>query len=163
MISLNRKTQKLYYESALLSACSAVVVRVGPTHIELDRTIAYPQGGGQEADQGVLVLPGNRELRFVDVRKLYGTRPPFHDAPDILVDGIIQHEISEPDVAHLTDVREGDTVEVRIDCRRRAALSYESYGVALALLGCGRDPAGRGGTHAGVPHSPGKRAFRFWR
>jgi Ser-tRNA(Ala) deacylase AlaX len=123
MIALNRKTRKLYYESPLLSVCSAVVVKVGPTHIELDQTIAYPEGGGQESDQGVLVLSGNRELRFADARKLYGTRPPISDVPDILVDGIIQHEIVESDAGHLASLQEGETVEVHIDCFRRAALS----------------------------------------
>jgi len=138
MISLNRKTRKLYYEAPLLSVCSAVVVKVGSNHIELDRTIAYPEGGGQEADQGVLVLPGERRLGFVDVRKLYGTRPPLSDVPDILVDGIIQHEIADPDVLHLADVHEGEPVEVHIDCARRAALSLSHTASHLLYLAVGQ-------------------------
>jgi Ser-tRNA(Ala) deacylase AlaX len=138
MIALNRKTRKLYYESPLLSVCSAVVVKVGPTHIELDQTIAYPEGGGQESDQGVLVLSGNRELRFADARKLYGTRPPISDVPDILVDGIIQHEIVESDAGHLASLQEGETVEVHIDCFRRAALSRSHTASHLLYLAVGQ-------------------------
>ena len=37
--------------------------------IRLDRTVFYPQGGGQAGDAGLLRLADGRELRIVDTKK----------------------------------------------------------------------------------------------
>jgi alanyl-tRNA synthetase len=55
-MKFERRTQKLYYEDFFLSEAAAKIVKVGPDYIELDATVAYPEGGGQEADQGTISL-----------------------------------------------------------------------------------------------------------
>jgi Ser-tRNA(Ala) deacylase AlaX len=134
MIALNRKTQKLYYEQPLLAACNAAVVKVTDNHIELDGTIAYPEGGGQESDHGTLILPDGKSIPFIHARKLYGTRPPVNDVPDILVDGIIQHEIGPGFEAELRSLRENDVVQMHIDTARRGALSLSHTASHLLYL-----------------------------
>ena len=47
-------TEWLFRDDAYLRAAAARVVAVGERGIELDRTIFYPQGGGQAGDSGVL-------------------------------------------------------------------------------------------------------------
>jgi misacylated tRNA(Ala) deacylase len=62
-------TEELFREDATLTQCDARVAAVDAAGIRLDRTVFYPQGGGQAGDAGVLRLADGRELRIVDTRK----------------------------------------------------------------------------------------------
>jgi Ser-tRNA(Ala) deacylase AlaX len=135
MFSLNRKTRKLYYENPFLAECIAKIVRVGANHIELDATVAYPEGGGQEADHGVIVLEDKREVRFVDARKMYGNRVQIPNFPNIQVDGIIEHVVHQDDLKLLPELSAGTEVMVRIDRLRRAQLSLSHTASHLLYLG----------------------------
>ena len=68
------KTALLFRDDAYLRTATAQVVAVQERGIELDRTIFYPQGGGQAGDTGALVREGGEPLALVDTRK--------GDAPD---------------------------------------------------------------------------------
>lgn len=59
----------LFQDDAYLVQCDAVIARTQGDHIELDRTVFYPAGGGQAGDCGKLVLPDGTELRIADTRK----------------------------------------------------------------------------------------------
>lgn len=61
-------TQELFREDAYLATCSATVLEAGPTGIRLDRTIFYPEGGGQPGDSGRLAWSGG-SAAIVDTRK----------------------------------------------------------------------------------------------
>ena len=66
MNSLNyevlRNTEKLYYKDQYLAGANTQVTRVHSDGIELQSTVAYPEGGGQEADVGAAAFddPGRR-------------------------------------------------------------------------------------------------------
>jgi alanyl-tRNA synthetase len=135
MFSLNRKTRKLYYENPFLAECAAKIVKIGANHIELDATVAYPEGGGQEADHGVMVLGDGREVRFVDARKMYGNRVQIPNFPNIQVDGIIEHVVHQDDLKLLPELSAGTEVTVRIDRLRRAQLSLSHTASHLLYLG----------------------------
>ncbi|MEF7617121.1 alanyl-tRNA editing protein [Aquincola sp. MAHUQ-54] len=62
-------TDELFREDAALAECDAVVVALGDGGLVLDRTVFYPQGGGQAGDRGVLRLADGRELHVADTRK----------------------------------------------------------------------------------------------
>ena len=62
-------TLDLFREDAQLRDCEATLLRADERGLLLDRTVFYPQGGGQAGDAGVLVLPEGRELVIVDTRK----------------------------------------------------------------------------------------------
>ncbi len=51
-------TEPLFREDAYLRRCSATVLAAGPEGVVLDRTVFYPQAGGQPGDSGVLRWPG---------------------------------------------------------------------------------------------------------
>jgi misacylated tRNA(Ala) deacylase len=99
-----RMTEELFRDDATLQQCDARVLAVDAGGIRLDRTVFYPQGGGQAGDAGVLRLPDGRELRIVDTKK--GATPG----------DIVHLPASDADASMLTP---GSTVSAVIDWRRR--------------------------------------------
>jgi len=99
-------TEELFREDATLTECSARVVAVDERGVQLDRTVFYPQGGGQAGDAGVLVLADGRELAVADTRK--------GEAP-----GRIMHLLADGAARDALPV--GVAVTARIDRARRAA------------------------------------------
>ena len=71
-------TEELFREDAYLKTAEASVVAVGEAGIELDRTIFYPEGGGQPGDTGVLRTADGRAVRISDTRKDSATGHPLH-------------------------------------------------------------------------------------
>lgn len=61
-------TEALFRKDGYVQQCEAVVVRVDPAGVVLDRTVFYPDGGGQPGDSGVLSWSGG-QVRVVDTRK----------------------------------------------------------------------------------------------
>ncbi len=59
---------QLFHEEAYLREMDATVLRAEGDRVALDRTVFYPQGGGQPSDRGRLTWPGG-EARVVDVRR----------------------------------------------------------------------------------------------
>lgn len=58
----------IFREDAYAKSCSATVASVDERGIRLDRTVFYPNGGGQPGDTGVLRFAGGA-LRIVDTVK----------------------------------------------------------------------------------------------
>jgi len=98
-------TVDLFREDAQLRECEATLLRIDERGLLLDRTVFYPQGGGQAGDAGTLTLPGGRELRIADTRKGEGGEILHLPAPD----------------QDLTGLDAGSPVTVRIDWQRRHA------------------------------------------
>ena len=66
-----RTTEKVYYEDQYLMECPAHISRLYTEAVELNRTVAFPEGGGQEADHGVIETPVGA-IRFEQVKRMYG-------------------------------------------------------------------------------------------
>jgi misacylated tRNA(Ala) deacylase len=62
-------TEELFRDDATLLACTATLTAVTEASIELDRTVFYPQGGGQAGDAGRLTRADGTELLIADTRK----------------------------------------------------------------------------------------------
>jgi misacylated tRNA(Ala) deacylase len=62
-------TEELFRDDANLDRCEATVQAIDAQGVELDRTVFYPQGGGQAGDTGVLRRADGAELRIGDTRK----------------------------------------------------------------------------------------------
>lgn len=58
----------IFREDAYVKSCSATVTSVDERGLRLDRTVFYPNGGGQPGDTGVLRFDGG-EVRIVDTVK----------------------------------------------------------------------------------------------
>ncbi|HOM12162.1 MAG TPA: alanyl-tRNA editing protein [Rubrivivax sp.] len=113
-------TEELFREDAALLQCRARVIAVDAGGVRLDRTVFYPQGGGQAGDAGWLRLADGRELAVADTRK--GALP-----------GEIVHLIGAgADVAAL---QAGAEVTAHIDAaRRRAHMRFHTATHLLCAL-----------------------------
>jgi misacylated tRNA(Ala) deacylase len=99
-------TAELFRDDATLLACDARVVSAEGLVIVLDRTVFYPQGGGQAGDRGTLTLADGTELRIADTRK--GAQP-----------GQIAHLLEPGQEARAAALSPGTAVRAEIDADRR--------------------------------------------
>ncbi|MGV3655379.1 MAG: alanyl-tRNA editing protein [Noviherbaspirillum sp.] len=132
---LNRRTTLLYYEDMFLNRASAHVVEIGEDYIELDRTVAYPEGGGQEADTGMIIRNNGQSIRFTGAKKLLGRMIFLDEFPNIQVEGVIRHLVHPEDAFLLSACRVGEKVDVAIDIERRARLSLSHTASHLLYIG----------------------------
>lgn len=69
-------TEKLYYKDAYMREFEAVIEEVREKEsgllVRLDATAFYPEGGGQDADTGILRTESGKELTVIDVQELDG-------------------------------------------------------------------------------------------
>ena len=113
-------TEELFREDATLAECEARVVAVDARGVQLDRSVFYPQGGGQAGDRGELVLADGRAIAVVDTRK--------GEAP-----GEIVHVLANPEDA--AAFAPGQAVRARIDvARRRAHMRFHTATHLLCAL-----------------------------
>ena len=111
-------TEELFREDADLLHCDARVLAIDETGIVLDRTVFYPQGGGQAGDAGLLRLADGREIAIADTRK-------DKDRP-----GAILHLPASG--ADLLGLAVGQMVTAQIDAARRQA--HRRFHTATHLL-----------------------------
>src|SRR5690606_22859170 len=107
-------TEMLFRDDAYMKHCDATVAGVDEDSIVLDRTVFYPQGGGQPGDVGSITWDGN-STAVIDTRS--------SDA------GAIRHIVTP--VSPRPAV--GSTVRAAIDWERR--YRYMRMHTALHLLG----------------------------
>lgn len=99
-------TEELFRDDAYLAACSARVMAVREGGgVVLDRTVFYPQGGGQPADTGALRPADGPSVAVLGARA-DPERP-----------GEILHLVADPGT-----LREGDAVAAELDWPRRRRL-----------------------------------------
>lgn len=99
-------TEALFREDSYLRECAATVVAVTEQGVLLDRTVFYPQGGGQAGDAGTLTLADGRVLAIADTRK--GAEPDT-----------IAHVPAPGQDDLLVALAPGQAVTARIDWARR--------------------------------------------
>ncbi len=95
-------SEELFRADSYLKSCEATVTAVDESGIRLDRTVFYPEGGGQPGDTGLLIAADGRAVRVVQTRKHPGAGEPVH--------------VPEPGAPALSI---GETVRAEIDWERR--------------------------------------------
>ncbi len=136
-----RKTNKLYYENFHLISTRAKVVKIHKDALELDQTVAYPEGGGQISDSGKIIhCAKNITLHFAHVKRIYGRdveigNSKIGDNKWVNVDGIILHCAREENIHLLEHFATGDEVSIEIDPVRREKLSTSHSASHLLYLG----------------------------
>ncbi len=94
-------TDEIFRDDAYARTCEATVAGVDAGGVRLDRTVFYPEGGGQPGDSGVLKTADGRRVAIADTKKA--------------ADGGILH-LPAADAAAL---KVGDRVTAEIDWPRR--------------------------------------------
>jgi misacylated tRNA(Ala) deacylase len=110
-------TELLFREDSYLRTATATVLAVSERGIELDRTVFYPQGGGQAGDTGRLLRAQGEPIAVADTRK--------GDTPD---------RVLHVPAAGSAVLQPGETVTLEIDWVRRYRLMR--LHTALHLLSC---------------------------
>ena len=98
-------TELLFRDDAYATEFEAQVQSAAPGRVVLDRTLFYPEGGGQPGDTGVLRLADGREFRVADTKK--GEQP-----------GTVAHLLADAGV----ELAPGTRLAGRIDWERRHRL-----------------------------------------
>ena len=119
-------TEELFREDDGLASCSARVTAVDGRGVQLDRTVFYPQGGGQAGDRGELVTTDGRVLAVIDTRK--GEAPG--EIVHVLAPAPVAGEAADGTGALPLAV--GDVVTARIDAARR--MRHRRFHTATHLL-----------------------------
>ena len=87
----------LFRDDPYLTSCEAKVTAVDETGIRLDRTVFYPEGGGQPGDVGTLRLADGSKIEIVDARKGQDHEDVVHiaaaDSPALSVGDAVTAEI----------------------------------------------------------------------
>jgi misacylated tRNA(Ala) deacylase len=110
-------TELLFRDDAYLPACDARILAVDERGIRLDRTVFYPQGGGQAGDTGVLLRAAGAPVPISGTFKGGAVDSVLHvPAPG----------------APLPDV--GETLTLEVDWARRYALMR--LHTALHVMSC---------------------------
>ena len=126
-------TEKLYYRDPFLRCCRAKVTGVDERGVVLNRTVAFPEGGGQEGDRGLLLIPEEDvEIAFTDTQKGLGRCITMQDFPLIQVDTPIYHKVAPE---HLEKFKEGQEIAVALDIDRRMRLAASHSATHLLLMG----------------------------
>ncbi|MGD8827329.1 MAG: alanyl-tRNA editing protein [Gammaproteobacteria bacterium] len=141
------RTEEIFRENGYARSCEATVIASDADGIRPDRTVFYPEGGGQPGDTGLLRLPEGPDIPIVDTRK--GTEP-----------GQIIH-VPGPEAGNL---RPGQRVEAVIDWDRRHRLMrmhtclHLLSAVIVAPVTGGQVSDGKGRLDFDLAESPDKEA-----
>ncbi|WP_429951459.1 hypothetical protein [Enterococcus sp. AZ101] len=124
------KTEKLYYQNSFQTDCLATIIKVDEKGIITDRTVAFPEGGGQIGDKGWLVT-NDKSITFNDTKKGLGKPLVIPDFPLIQVDTPIYHHVER---STLPDFTVGDTIQIKLDINHRIKTTLHHTAIHLALM-----------------------------
>lgn len=128
-------TSKLYYKDFFSSECEASVIDVSKRGIVFDRTVAFPEGGGQEGDMGTIIIKDSKKtvpnIAFIDTQKGFGRIIELDDFPEIEVDSPIYHSVEGN---NLECFENGMKVHIKIDVERRAKITVNHTGIHMVLM-----------------------------
>ena len=107
------RTIELFYDSSLTKATARIVRKIDETHVILDRTIFYPERGGQKADHGYI-----NGVKVLDAQEY---------------DRVIIHSLEKK-----IDAKEGEDVEMEVDTERREILRRHHTATHIINQSCRR-------------------------
>jgi misacylated tRNA(Ala) deacylase len=98
-------TELLFRDDAYATDFEAEVLSSAPGRVVLDRTLFYPEGGGQPGDTGMLILTDGRTFQVSDTKK--GEQP-----------GTVAHLLADV----TAEISAGTRLKAQIDWQRRHRL-----------------------------------------
>jgi misacylated tRNA(Ala) deacylase len=98
-------TAELFREDGYLRSCEATVIEIDENKVVVDKTVFYPEGGGQPGDIGVLIRANGQKVAVEDTYKQSESGLHYH---------VTDPQASLPNL--------GDRVTLEIDWSRRYRL-----------------------------------------
>lgn len=123
-------TEKVYYSDMFLTECEAIVLDIIDNKVILDKTVAYPEGGGQISDCGYLCFDDN-EIPFYEVQKGVGRLLHIDNFPSINVDTSVYHFVDKSNILLFSKNKH---IKVKIDVDRRLKTTVHHSALHLALM-----------------------------
>ncbi len=112
-------TDLIFYDKSQKTEFEAGIIGFYKNNVILDRTIFYPEGGGQPSDIGFIGVKGNKINKF----------PVLHAEK---VQGIVLHRMDSKDIEKLKSFK-GSRVTGEIDPYRRTALTQNHTATHLIV------------------------------
>lgn len=136
------KTKRVYHAHPYATSHTTPWERRGPKVIAIAESVAFPEGGGQQPDVGI-VLQGDRTARFTDTQKAFTSTVIPKDFPAVKVGGEVHLEL-DTEIGPEWDDRL--PVQIVIDRVRRAQLTRSHTAAHLVYVGLLEVmPAAKGG------------------
>ncbi|MBI5681470.1 MAG: alanine--tRNA ligase [Methanobacterium sp.] len=132
-------TDLLFYEKPFDTEFEAHVLGTYENNVILDKTIFYPEGGGQPSDIGYL------EVRDEKIRVMHAEK----------IDNIVLHKVNEADIEKVHPYK-GQTIKGHIDIERRKALTRNHTATHLIIAAARKvlgDHVWQAGAQKGVKKS----------
>ena len=113
------ETDLVFYDKPHKTEFEAGIIGFHENNVILDRTIFYPEGGGQPSDVGFIGVKGNKMDKF----------PVLHAEK---VHGVVLHKMDKKDIEKLLPYK-GSRVTGKIDPDRRTALTQNHTSTHLIV------------------------------
>jgi alanyl-tRNA synthetase len=125
-------TIKEYYNDQFLMKCKSVCKRITETGAVFDKTVAFPEGGGQEGDFGTITdIKTGDVINFTYTTQYGGTIVNLEGFHAIHIGTDIIHHIDAND---LEKIHVGQEYEISINIERRALLTLNHSGIHIVLM-----------------------------
>lgn len=128
------KTNKLYYNQPYATSCETGWVKVSPGIIAVAQSVAYPEGGGQLSDVGVVSQKGI-EIPFAGVHNSGGRTHNLPDFPQIMVEQEVRLTLSAEVPAEWDPAC---PIVIKINAQRRYQMCRSHTAGHLVWLALGR-------------------------
>lgn len=126
------KTEKLYYENPFQTSCEAFLVKKVENGLIFNKTVAFPEGGGQIGDVGTLIrCKDNSEINFHDTTKIGGRDLSLKNFPKIKVESQIMHHVDNNEIL---DFEIGEKFIIKLDSLKRAQIILHHSALHLVLM-----------------------------
>lgn len=122
MLKKSNHTNKIYYLDQYIKSHDSNITDINENFIILNKTILYPEGGGQESDKGWIETPvGVIQVDYVKLLNgnpihLKGFKGGFYG-------GVIAHYFSSSNKNIIDHLRPGMSVRIHLDVERRQRLT----------------------------------------
>ena len=136
------ETDLIFYDKPHKTEFEAGIIGFHENNVILDRTIFYPEGGGQPSDIGFIRVKGNKMDKF----------PVIHAEK---VQGIVLHRMDQDDISKLKPFK-GSRVTGEIDPLRRISLTQNHTATHLIIAAARKvlgDHVWQAGAQKGVKKS----------
>ena len=124
-------TEKIYYEDMYKKECDATIIAIEDNKIICDKTIAFPEGGGQIGDCGQFICDDNISIPFIDTKKGIGEILHLSNNHTIKINTPVYHIINSSDINKLSV---GMHVKIIIDVLHRIKTSALRSALHIVLM-----------------------------